>query len=104
MVCGLKEVVLAARRHWYTAGVQFEVLRDAAGRGKARWHAASALPWAITSRSDALHADGGPGEVLVDHVRFSPTASKICAPLVAVQRGDAHLGHHLDTPLLMALM
>ena len=43
--------------------------------------------------------DGRPGEVLVDHVLVEADRLEDLGAAVALDRGDAHLGHHLDDAL-----
>ena len=48
---------------------------------------------------DAAHAGGRPGEVVVDHVLAEAKRLKHLSAAVALDRGDAHLGHHLHHAL-----
>ena len=52
---------------------------------------------------DALNAAGGAGEAAVDHFVLQADGFEDLRALVALQRRDAHLGHHLEHALGHAL-
>src|SRR5678815_3608896 len=50
--------------------------------------------------ADAADPRRGPGEVLIDERAIEADRFEDLRAAVALQRGDAHLGHHLQDPLV----
>ena len=53
-------------------------------------------------QADAADPGRGPGEILVDQLLAQPDRLKYLGAAIALNRGDAHLGHDLENALLIS--
>ena len=64
---------------------------------------AGGLPRAITSMPTPPTRDGGPREVAIDERLVEADRFEDLRAAIALQRRDAHLGHHLEDALVERL-
>src|SRR3954453_5261765 len=51
-------------------------------------------------QADAFDAGGGAGEIFYNEIGFEPDRVENLRPTIGLVSGDAHLGHHLEYPLV----
>ena len=94
----VEQVILAVRRHWYWPPTS-SVWPLSGRSGKARCVPGLDLGGDHV-QADAADARRRPGEILVDDVLVQADGLEDLGAAVALDRRDAHLGHHLDHALV----
>ena len=99
---GVEQVVLAVAPPLVLAA-RFEIARRRRPRSGTRVRCRCRTSSAIDVDADAADARRGPGEVLVDERLIEADRLEDLRAAVALQRRDAHLGHHLQDALVERL-